>query len=132
MAGIGPVSMSTGSLPTTHVSTMRARGVRPSASAFSAVISRTAAAPSLICDALPAVWKAGSRSSTGLRLASASSVVSRRPSSRVIVWVPFTSPLSSTRRRFDRDDLGVEATLGPRHRGAVLRLLAERVELLTR
>ena len=59
-------------------------------------MSSSAPAPSLICDAVPAVWNAGSRSSTGLRLASASSVVSRRPSSRVTVWVPFGSPCSSS------------------------------------
>ncbi len=44
VASIGPVSMSTGSTPTRHVSTTRARGVRPRAAAFSAVIISTAAA----------------------------------------------------------------------------------------
>src|SRR3954463_5417358 len=55
VAGIGPSSISTGSQPTVVWSTMRARGVRPSRLAFSALISSTAAAPSDTCDALPAV-----------------------------------------------------------------------------
>ena len=96
MASIGPVSMSTGSTPTRQVSTTRARGVRPRAAAFSAVIISTAAAPSLICDELPAVCTPSGRA-TGLRLASASRVVSRRPSSRSTRWVvPVGLPSSST------------------------------------
>ena len=55
VAGIGPVSMITGSTPTVVWSTIRARGLRPSAFAVSADISSTAAAPSEICDELPAV-----------------------------------------------------------------------------
>ena len=55
VAGIGPVSMITGSTPTVVWSTIRARGVSPSASAFSRVMSRTAAAPSETCEELPAV-----------------------------------------------------------------------------
>src|SRR5260221_473588 len=48
VAGIGPVSMLTGSTPTTFCATMRARGRSPSSAAFSGVVSSTAAAPSLI------------------------------------------------------------------------------------
>ena len=55
VAGIGPSSIFTGSQPTVVWSTIRARGVSPSALAFSADISSTAAAPSEICEALPAV-----------------------------------------------------------------------------
>ena len=55
VAGIGPVSMITGSTPTVVWSTIRARGLSPSASAFSRDISSTAAAPSEICEELPAV-----------------------------------------------------------------------------
>ncbi len=55
VAGMGPVSMITGSTPTVVWSTILARGVRPSSSAFSRVITRTAAAPSEICEELPAV-----------------------------------------------------------------------------
>ena len=51
MASIGPVSISTGSTPTRHVSTTRARGREPERRRPSRrVISSTAAAPSEICD----------------------------------------------------------------------------------
>ena len=59
---------------------MRARGLSPSASALARDISSTAAAPSEICDDVPAVCRPPS--STGLRAASFSSEVSRRPPSR--------------------------------------------------
>src|SRR5581483_1522527 len=55
VAGIGPVSISTGSTPTVVWSTMRARALTPSRSAFARDISSTAEAPSETCDALPAV-----------------------------------------------------------------------------
>ena len=75
---------------------MRALGVRPSAAALSAVIIRTAAAPSDTCDDVPAVWTPSSRA-TGFSCASASSEVSRRPSSRSTRWVePLGLPSSST------------------------------------
>jgi len=54
-AGIGPVSIGTGSLPTNTLDTMRAFGCRPSSLAFSAVINNTAPEPSEICDDVPAV-----------------------------------------------------------------------------
>ena len=56
-------------------------GVRPSSLARSSVISSTAAAPSEICDELPAVCTPSGRA-TGFSVASFSSDVSRRPSSR--------------------------------------------------
>ena len=77
VAGIGPVSMITGSTPTVVWSTMRARGVSPSAFALSADISSTAAAPSEICEALPAVILP-SGLNAGLSCESFSSVVSGR------------------------------------------------------
>ena len=96
MASIGPVSMSTGSTPTRQVSTIRARARRPSASARSAVMSSTAAAPSEICDDEPAVWTPSGRA-TGLSSASFSRLVSRRPSSRATgCVVPVGLPSSST------------------------------------
>ena len=55
VAGIGPVSIITGSTPTVVWSTIFARGARPASSAFSLVIRSTAAAPSEICEELPAV-----------------------------------------------------------------------------
>jgi hypothetical protein len=94
VAGIGPVSMRTGSEPTRQVSSTFARARSPRASAFSLVMRSTAAAPSEICDAEPAVWRPPSAptigspgGTTGLRPASPSRVVSRRPSSLATVWV---------------------------------------------
>ena len=77
VAGIGPSSIFTGSQPTVVWSTIRARGRRPSWSAFSRDMSSTAAAPSEICDELPAVMRPSSLN-TGLSEASASSEVSGR------------------------------------------------------
>ena len=83
MAGIGAVSISRGSAPARAKSTKRARGVRPSAAAFSSLMISSAAAPSVICEELPAVTRPPSSSgrNDGLSLASDSIVVSRRPSS---------------------------------------------------
>ena len=77
-------------------------------------MSRSAPAPSLICDAVPAVWNAGSRSSTGFEVGErlergvAQPFVARdgRGTVQLAVLVE--------RRRLDRHDLGVEATFGPR------------------
>ena len=58
-------------------------------------MSRTAAAPSEICDDEPAVWTPSGRA-TGLSSASFSRLVSRRPSSRATVCVvPVGLPSSS-------------------------------------
>ena len=54
-AGIGPVPMTAGSTPAVAQEAMRASGVRPRFSASLALISTSAAAPSLRPDALPAV-----------------------------------------------------------------------------
>ena len=81
VAGIGPVSISTGSAPVTAPPRYRTMGVRPSDTAFSAVITSSAAAPSEICDELPA-WITPSSWKAGFRPASFSAVVPRRmPSS---------------------------------------------------
>ena len=77
VAGIGPVSMITGSTPTVVWSTILARGLSPSSSAFSRVISSTAAAPSEICEELPAVILPSSLKA-GFSCESFSSVVSGR------------------------------------------------------
>ena len=69
--------MITGSTPTVVWSTIRARGVRPRASAFSRVIRSTAAAPSEICEELPAVTLPSSLN-TGFSCESASRLVSGR------------------------------------------------------
>ena len=112
MAGIGPVSMITGSAPATANAWKRARGLRPSSLAFSSLMMSTAEAPSVICEELPAVITP-SPFKTGLSPPSASTVVARMPRS------------SSTRPAvgldLDRDDLVREAALPP---GAAARSLA--------
>ena len=85
-------------------------GQRPAALASD--IHRTAAAPSEICDEVPAVWMPSG--STGLRAASPSSVVSRRPWSRSTTWTSPVAPSGPTHRRLDGEHLALEATLGPR------------------
>ena len=63
---------------------------------------RIAAEPSVICDELPAVTRPPSSSglNDGLSLASDSSVVSRSPSSAVIIWpsAPSTGRISRSNR----------------------------------
>ena len=54
-AGAGPVNMMVGSVPTLAQETMRARGVSPLRSPKAFVPTSTAAAPSTMPDALPAV-----------------------------------------------------------------------------
>ena len=87
MAGTGPMPKRSGSTPAVANVTKRPSGVSPRSRACAADITMTAAAPSLVCEELPAVtvplaWKAG-RS-----LASASADVSRRgPSSTAnAIW----------------------------------------------
>ena len=72
-AGIGPVPMIFGSTPAWPHDTMRPSTFLPSLAACLAVISTTAAAPSLMPDALPAVT-VPSFSKAGLSLAIASMV----------------------------------------------------------
>ena len=60
MAGMGAVSIISGSSPDTANVWNRARGRRPCAWAYSSEVMSTAAAPSLICEALPAVTTQGS------------------------------------------------------------------------
>ena len=80
-AGTGPIPMMAGSTPATPRVCQRSRGVRPSSAAFSADMMTTAAAPSLMLEALPAVTEP-SRLKTGRNCASRSMVVSSRgPSS---------------------------------------------------
>ena len=73
-AGTGPIPIVAGSSPLVPNAAMRARGFSPSAAAFLAVITTTAAAPSLIPDALPAVTEPA-LSNAGRNPASASAVV---------------------------------------------------------
>ena len=81
IAGIGPTPMYSGRIAATVEAMIRARGLTPSFSAFSALITSTAAAPSLSGQALPAVTEPPSLN-TGLSPASISVVVpGRGPSS---------------------------------------------------
>ena len=66
--------MVAGSSPLVPNAAIRARGFKPRAAAFLAVITTTAAAPSLIPDALPAVTEPA-LSNAGRKPASASAVV---------------------------------------------------------
>ena len=83
VAGMGPVSIVTGSTPARAKAWKRARGVSRRADALSSLMTSTAEAPSVICELLPAVTLP-SGLNAGLRLASVSTVVSgRMPSSAV-------------------------------------------------
>ena len=93
-----------GSTPAAPVDTMRASGSRPSSRARSGLASTRQAAPSLICEELPAVTVPPSRN-TGLRRPSLSSVVSGRGPSSVctVTGSPFgcgtgTGTISSSKR----------------------------------
>ena len=95
VAGIGPVSMVTGSTPARANEWNRARGVRPRLVARSSLMMSTAAAPSVICDELPAVTLPSSFLKAGLSWASVSTVVSGRMPSSVSTMSPVSLPSSS-------------------------------------
>ena len=108
---------------------IRARGRSPSALALSSSIHSTAAAPSEICDDVPAVWMPPSI--TGFSAARPSSVVSRSPWSRVTnARFGRRLLLLVEHRRLDRADLTVEPALGPGLLGLALRLEAPLVDVL--
>ena len=95
VAGTGPMPITRGGTPATADATTRARGVRPCRAPPASEATMSAAAPSLMPDALPAVIVPSARV-IGTSRASASSVVSGRGcSSAVTVDAPFrwrTSP----------------------------------------
>ena len=74
-AGTGPMPMTAGSTPATPLVRQRSLGVRPSSAALRSDMRTTAAAPSLILDALPAVT-VPSFLNTGRRVESLSRLVS--------------------------------------------------------
>ena len=76
-AAMGPVSISTGSDPTTAIDTMRARGLSPRLRAWPFDAITTAAAPSTIPELLPACSTPSSLND-GLSVASVSTVVPGR------------------------------------------------------
>src|SRR2546428_3265912 len=82
----GPVSIITGSTPMRVESTTLAKGLRLCSAAHLSLVSRTAAAPSEICELVPAVWTPSG--STVFSCESFSRLVSRRPSSLVTVEAP--------------------------------------------
>ena len=90
VAGIGAVSMMTGSSAASTAVCTRAIGVRPSSAAFSLVVMSSAAEPSLICELLPA-WITPSGLKAVLSLARPSSVPPRRTPSSVSTTVPSSS-----------------------------------------
>ena len=92
VAGIGAVNMYRGSSPANEKFTKRARGVRPRARHFSSLMINNAAAPSVICDELPAVTRPPSSSGRNavFNFPRLSMVVSRKPSS-VVIMLPSAS-----------------------------------------
>jgi hypothetical protein len=88
VAGIGAVSMITGSAPASTVVCTRAIGVSPSSRAFSEVVISSAADPSEICELLPAVITPPSGSKAGFSWASPSTVPPRRIPSSIDTTVP--------------------------------------------
>ena len=103
----------------------RASGALPRRSAARSEPTTRQAAPSLICDALPAVTEPPSRKA-GLQRASFSSVVSRRtPSSASTSTVSPRRPFDG--RGLDRHDLAGERARVLRRGGAPVRLDRERV-----
>ena len=89
VAGMGPSSIFTGSQPTVVWSSIRARGLTPSSSAFARDITNTAAAPSEICEEVPAVILP-SGLNAGCKPASVSRLVSGRMPWSVTTLEPLT------------------------------------------
>jgi hypothetical protein len=83
VAGIGPVSIVTGSTPSTTEVWNRASGRRPSDGAISLVVISSAAAPSEICEEFAAVCTPSGRNA-GRTLATLSRVPPRRGPSSVL------------------------------------------------
>jgi hypothetical protein len=94
-AGTGPIPITRGSTPATALPANVASGSAPSARAFSSEATTSAAAPSLMPDALPAVT-VPSRRKAGFSVASLSALASGRGcSSRE---TPSTGTSSSSKR----------------------------------
>ena len=132
VAGIGPVSMKSGSSPTTANAWNRARGVSPSSIAFSSLMISAAEAPSVSGEELPGVIR---QSRSGNRAAS-SSVRNDgfRPPSPSIDGAGAHGLVGGHRRIADRDgeQLGVEQAAGCRIRRPPMRLGRVGVEHLAR
>ena len=116
-----------GSTPVVQYERMRASGFRPELAAFFSVETTSAAAPSLMPDALPAVT-VPSLVNAGLSAASFSAVVPARGYSSCVTRTG--GPLLL--RHFDGDDLPVEDAGVHRNLGPALALGGERVLVLAR
>ncbi len=123
IAPIGATPMYSGSLPHVAAVMIRARGLRPSSAAFSALMSNDAAAPSLSGQALPAVTVPSSLNA-GFSVASFSSVVPARGPSSLETTVPSSSVSGTISRSKNAGLLGRD--------GALLRALGVVVLLLAR
>ena len=121
---MGPVSIRTGSLPTTAVATTRARGRRPRRAATSGEVTVTAAAPSTMPEELPA-WMTPSSRKLGLSPESTSTVVPGRMCSSS----PKRHRLAVRTGHRHRDDLPAEPSRLARRSRLGLRGSAELVEL---
>ena len=122
IASTGPMPMIIGSTPAVQYARMRASGLRPSSCAFFAVAITSAAAPSLMPDALPAVTEP-SLTNAGRSAASVSAVVPARG---------YSSFVDLQRRSFAlrhvyRHDLPIEDARVDRVRRSPLALGCERV-----
>ncbi len=107
---------------------MRASGLAPSARALSALITTSAAAPSLIEEALAAVTVPPSGWKAGLSFPIESAVVSPRTLSSVVK----RERLALLLRDLDRELLGLEAARGGRLAGLLVRVGGELVLLAAR
>src|SRR5438105_305404 len=120
VAGIGPVSIITGSTPARAKVWNRARGLKPSSAAFSSLMISRAAAPSLIWEELPAVtFPSGLKA--GFSVASFSTLESgRTPSSRSKTppSAPVTGRISFSKRPSSMARAAVEGLLADLHDAA--------------
>ena len=94
MAGIGAVSMITGSAPARVAVCTLASGLSPNDFAFSADMNSSAAEPSEICEELPA-WITPSSLNAGLSVAIFSMVVPRRMPSSLSTGLPSWSLIAT-------------------------------------
>ena len=119
MAGIGAVSMMTGSAPASVAVCTLAIGLRPNDFAFSADMNSSAAEPSEICEELPA-WITPSSLNAGL---SCSHLLDRRAAPDALVLEHGVAVLV-----LDRHDLVVERAGILCSRGLLVRAERELVE----
>ena len=131
VTGTGADSTMAASSAATAKCAKRARTGRPSASATARSAMSMAAAPSVVCDELPAVMSgavSGSQLCAGGSAASASSVEVRRMPSSVAQELPGEAPVLGLDRH--RDGLALEVAVVPALRRPAVRLEGVGVHLL--